>query len=40
VVVEGGPLFEAYRQTFMRAGLPLFLSMEKALLGLGLLAEV
>jgi hypothetical protein len=24
----------------MRAGLPLFLSMEKALLGLGLLAEV
>jgi acetyltransferase len=39
VVVEGGPLFEAYRQTFMRAGLPLFLSMERALLGLGLLAE-
>jgi len=39
VVVEGGPLFEAYRQTFMKAGLPLFLSMEKALSGLQLLAE-
>ena len=39
VVVEGGPLFEAYRQTFMKVGLPLFLSMEKALSGLGLLAE-
>jgi acyl-CoA synthetase (NDP forming) len=39
VVVEGGPLYEAYRQTFMAAGLPLFPSMEKALSGLGLLAE-
>jgi len=39
VVVEGGPLYEAYRQTFMKAGLPLFLSMEKALSGLQLLAE-
>jgi acyl-CoA synthetase (NDP forming) len=39
VVVEGGPLFEAYRQTFIKAGLPLFLSMEKALSGLQLLAE-
>jgi hypothetical protein len=39
VVVEGGPLFEAYRQTFMKCGVPLFLSMEKALSGLQLLAE-
>jgi acyl-CoA synthetase (NDP forming) len=39
VAVEGGPLFEPYRQALMRAGLPVFLSMEKALLGLQLLAE-
>jgi acyl-CoA synthetase (NDP forming) len=39
VAVEGGPLFEPYRQSLMRAGLPVFLSMEKALLGLQLLAE-
>jgi acyl-CoA synthetase (NDP forming) len=39
VVVEGGPLYEAYRQTFMKCEVPLFLSMEKALSGLQLLAE-
>jgi len=39
VVVEGGPLFEAYRETFKQAGLPLFPSMEKALSGLQLLAQ-
>jgi acyl-CoA synthetase (NDP forming) len=39
VAVEGGPLFEPYRQALMNAGLPVFLSMEKALLGLRLLAE-
>jgi hypothetical protein len=39
VVVQGGPLFEDYRQAFMAAGLPLFTSMEKALSGLQLLAE-
>jgi acyl-CoA synthetase (NDP forming) len=39
VVVEGGPLFEAYRQAFMAAGVPLFTSMERALSGLQLLAE-
>jgi len=38
VVVEGGPLFEAFRQALMAAGLPLFLSMERALAGLQLLA--
>ena len=39
VAVEGGPLFEAYREALMNAGLPVFLSMEKALLGLQVLAE-
>jgi acyl-CoA synthetase (NDP forming) len=39
VVVEGGQLYEAYRQTFMKCGVPLFLSMEKALSGLQVLAE-
>ena len=39
VAVEGGPLFEPYRQALMNAGLPVFPSMEKALLGLQLLAE-
>jgi len=39
VAVEGGPLFEPYRQSLMKAGLPVFPSMEKALLGLRLLAE-
>jgi len=39
VAVEGGALYEPYRQALMRAGLPVFLSMEKALQGLRLLAE-
>ena len=39
VVVEGGPLFEAYRQALRRAGLPVFLSMERALASLRLIAE-
>ena len=39
VVVDGGPAFQAYRQAFQEAGLPLFVSMEKALSGLQLLAE-
>ena len=39
VAVEGGALFEPYREALMRAGLPVFLSMEKALQGLRLLAE-
>jgi acyl-CoA synthetase (NDP forming) len=39
VAVEGGPIFEPYRQALQRAGLPVFLSMERALLGLKLLAE-
>jgi acyl-CoA synthetase (NDP forming) len=40
VVVEGGPLYEAYRETFMRVGLPLFLSMERALSGLQAIAQL
>lgn len=39
VVLEGGTRFEAYREAFMAAGLPLFRSMENALAGLGVLAE-
>ena len=39
VAVEGGTLYEPYRQALMGAGLPVFLSMEKALQGLSLLAE-
>jgi len=39
VAVEGGPIFEPYRQALQRAGLPVFLSMERALQGLKLLAE-
>jgi hypothetical protein len=39
VAVEGGPLFQPYREALMAAGLPVFLSMEKALLGLRVLAE-
>jgi len=35
---SGGPLFEAYRETFVGVGLPLFTSMEKALEGLQALA--
>ncbi|BDU77285.1 acetate--CoA ligase family protein [Mesoterricola sediminis] len=39
VAVEGGTLYEAYRQALMEAGLPVFPSMEKALQGLRTLAE-
>ncbi|HLO66167.1 MAG TPA: acetate--CoA ligase family protein [Holophaga sp.] len=39
VAVEGGPLFEAYRQALMAAGLPVFPSMERALQGLRVIAE-
>ena len=39
VVLEGGTRFEAYREAFMAAGLPLFRSMENALAGLAVLAE-
>lgn len=39
VAVEGGALFEAYRLALMEAGLPVFLSIEKALLGLQAVAE-
>ena len=39
VAVEGGPLFQPYREALMAAGLPVFLSMEKALQGLRILAE-
>jgi acyl-CoA synthetase (NDP forming) len=39
VVVEGGPMYEAYRETFMRVGLPLFPAMERALAGLQAIAQ-
>ena len=39
VAVEGGTLFEPYRQALMEKGVPVFLSMEKALQGLRILAE-
>jgi len=39
VAVEGGPLFQSYREALMEAGLPVFPSMEKALQGLRVLAE-
>ena len=39
VAVEGGPLFDAYRQALREAGLPVFLSMEEALEGLRLIAS-
>jgi len=38
VAVEGGPLFDAYRQALRTAGLPVFLTMEEALEGLRLIA--
>ena len=40
VAVEGGALYEPYREALMKAGLPVFLTMEKALQGLRILAEV
>lgn len=33
-VVEAGPIFEPYRQALLKAGLPVFTSMERALRGL------
>jgi acyl-CoA synthetase (NDP forming) len=39
VTVEGGALFQPYREALMKAGLPTFLSMEKALAGLQALAQ-
>lgn len=39
VAVEGGPLYDAYRQGLRAAGLPVFLTMEEALEGLGLIAS-
>jgi acyl-CoA synthetase (NDP forming) len=39
VAVEGGPLYDAYRQGLREAGLPVFLSMEEALEGLRLIAS-
>ncbi len=39
VAVEGGPLFDAYRQGLRRAGLPVFLTMEEALEGLRLISS-
>jgi acyl-CoA synthetase (NDP forming) len=39
VTVEAGSLYEPYRQALSKAGVPVFLSMEKALQGLRALAE-
>jgi acetyltransferase len=39
VAVEGGPLYDFYRQELRNAGLPVFLSMEVALEGLCLIAS-
>lgn len=39
VAVEGGHLFDAYRQGLRAAGLPVFLTMEEALEGLRLIAS-
>jgi hypothetical protein len=39
VAVEGGPLFDLYRQELRAAGLPVFLTMEEALEGLRLIAS-
>lgn len=39
VAVEGGILFEAYRESLMKAGLPVFRTMELALQGIRILAE-
>ena len=38
VAVEGGPLYDPYRQGLREAGLPLFLTMEEALEGLRVIA--
>ena len=39
VAVEGGPLFDLYRQGLRSVGLPVFLTMEEALEGLRLIAS-
>ena len=39
VAVEGGQLYDAYRQVLRTAGLPVFLTMEEALEGLRLIAS-
>ena len=39
VAVEGGALYDAYRQTLREAGLPVFLNLEEALEGLRLIAS-
>jgi acyl-CoA synthetase (NDP forming) len=39
VAVEGGALFDLYRQELRAAGLPVFLTMEEALEGLRLIAS-
>ena len=39
VAVEGGPLYDRYRQELRAAGLPVFLTMEEALEGLRLIAS-
>ncbi|BDU73411.1 acetate--CoA ligase family protein [Mesoterricola silvestris] len=39
VAVEGGALYGPYREALAKAGLPVFLTMEKALQGLRILAE-
>jgi acyl-CoA synthetase (NDP forming) len=39
LAVEGGPLFDFYRQELRAAGLPVFLTMEEALEGLRLIAS-
>jgi acyl-CoA synthetase (NDP forming) len=39
VAVEGGTLYQPYREALARMGLPVFLSMEKALAGLQALAR-
>ena len=39
IAVEGGPLYDRYRQGLRAAGLPVFLTMEEALEGLRLIAS-
>ncbi|MCE1229124.1 MAG: acetate--CoA ligase family protein [Firmicutes bacterium] len=39
VTVDAGSMFEPYREAMMKAGLPVFATMERALVGLRLLAE-
>jgi hypothetical protein len=39
VAVEGGAIYDAYRQGLREAGLPVFSTMEEALEGLRLIAS-